>query len=223
MSEYGSLVTLADKGDINISSSLSTRLDNLKVQYQGELVSLTDERESLLREIAELKSARDVFLEETTMLNARNEELAQLNAHYMRRIEAASSELPQLAREKLSLERQRPAVVLQHSHTTSSSFGTSMDESADSTKHTRAQKPATGDATPRVFKWLGNAKEATATASAGPDSANEKNWLKHTFQHANVLRFTKCDHCGDKLWGSQLRCQGTNLAIILLCGCLQLF
>ena len=207
-------MTLADREDIDMSSSLSTRLDDLKAQYQGELVSLTDERESLLREIAELKSARDVFLEETTMLNARNEELAQLNAHYMRRIEAASSETPQLARENQPLERQRPAMVLQPSHTANSSFGTSTDESADSTKYTKAHKPASSEAALRVFKWRGNTKEATAAASTGPDSANEKSWLRHAFQHANVLRLTKCDHCGDKLWGSQFRCQGTNLIVV---------
>jgi hypothetical protein len=215
MLEYGSLMTLADRGDINISSSLSTRLDDLKAQYQGELVSLTDERESLLREIAELKSARDVFLEETTMLNARNEELAQLNAHYMRRIEAASSEPPQLARENQSLERQRPTPMLPPSHTANSSFGTSTDESADSTKYARVlQKPPPNDAALRVFKWRGNTKEAAATTSTGSDGANEKSWLRHAFQHVNVLRLTKCDHCGDKLWGSQVRCQGTRLAVV---------
>lgn len=206
-------ITLPRREDINISSSLSTRLDNLKAQYQGELVPLTDKRESLLREIAELRSARDIFLEETTMLNARNEELAQLNAHYMRRIEAASSEPPQLARETQSLEHQRPAVMLQPSNTANSSFGTSTDESVNSSKYTRVQKPATGDATLRVFKRRGNAKEAAASASTGPDSANEKNWLRHTFQHINVLRLTKCDHCGDKLWGSQFRCQACHMSI----------
>ena len=214
MSGYGSLVTLADRGDINIGSSLSTRLDDLKSQYQGELVALTDDRELLLREIAELRSARDVFLEETTMLNSRNEELAQLNAHYMRRIEAASSEPPQLARETQSLERQRQAVILQPSHTANSSFGTSTDESAEYTRHARTQKPTSGDAALRVFKWRGNTKEAAATASTGPESANEKSWLRHAFQHVNVLRLAKCDHCGDKLWGSQLRCQGTNFAVV---------
>ena len=218
MSRYGSLATLPDsREDINIYSSLSTRLDDLKSRYRGGLVSLTDERELLLREIAELRSARDVFLEETTMLNSRNEELAQLNAHYMRRIEAASSEPPQLARETQSLERQRPAVILQPSHTANSSFGTSTEESVDSGKSTRVQKPTTGDAALRVFKWRGNTKEATSTTSTGPDSANEKSWLRHAFQHANVLRLTKCDHCGDKLWGSQLRCQGTNLAVVVHC------
>lgn len=213
--EFGSLVTLADRGDVSISSSLSTRLDDLKAKYKGELVSLTDERESLLREIAELKSARDVFLEETTMLNARNEELAQLNAHYMRRIEAASSETPQLARENQSLERQRPAGMIQPSHTANSSFGTFTDESAESTKCARVlQKPPPSDAALRVFKWRGNTKEAAATTSTGPDGAGEKSWLRHAFQHVNVLRLTKCDHCGDKLWGSQFRCQGTSLAVV---------
>ena len=40
----------------------------------------------------ELRTARDTFLEETTVLNARNEELAQLSAQYTRRIDVATSE-----------------------------------------------------------------------------------------------------------------------------------
>ena len=33
---------------------------------------------------------------------------------------------------------------------------------------------------------------------------------EHTFQQLSVLRFTRCDHCGDKMWGSQLRCSGEH-------------
>jgi Rho-type GTPase-activating protein 1/2 len=180
-------------------------LDNLKGKYKGELVSLTDERESLLQEIAELRSAREIFLEETTMLNARNEELAQLNAYYVRRIEAASSGFPTPVQEKQSSERQRPALPLRPSHTVQSSFAASSDESVDSTKYAKAQqKPTTG-----VFKRRGNNKESTGFASAAQDGPIEKPRLKHTFQHVSVLRFLKCDHCGEKLWGGHARCQST--------------
>ena len=167
-------------------------------------MSLTNERESLLREIAELRSAREIFLEETTMLNARNEELAQLNAYYMRRIEAAQSEFPTPVRERQSPERQRPALPPQPSHTVQSSIAASSDESADSTKFAKAQQKSTG-----VFKRRGNNKESTGFASAAQDGPIEKPRLKHTFQHVSVLRFSKCDHCGEKLWGGQARCQST--------------
>jgi hypothetical protein len=203
-----------------VSRSFSTRLDNLKIQYKGELVSLIDERESLFREIAELQSARDVFLEETTMLNARNEELAQLNAHYMRRIEATSSESSMPAQEKglSERERQHPHLAIQSSHTVNSSIGASSDEGADLAKYTKGQqKPSTGDVHSRVFKWRGNNKETSAAASAAhtQDGPNEKTWLGHTFQQVSVLRLSKCDHCGEKLWGSQARCQGTCLKVIV--------
>ena len=141
------------------------------------------------------------------MLNARNEELAHLNAYYIRRIEAASSEYPTPVREKQSYERQHPALPLQPSHVVNSSFGASSDESTDLSKYAKAQqKPTTG-----VFKWRGNSKEPSA--SAGQDGPNEKPRSKHTFQfqQVNVLRLSKCDHCGEKLWGSQARCQSTYL------------
>jgi hypothetical protein len=139
------------------------------------------------------------------MLNARNEELAQLNAYYMRRIEAASSESPMPGREKHSSERQHPVLPLQPSHTVNSSFGASSDEGADSIKSSKGQqKHAAG-----VFKWRGNSKEAAALASAVQDGTNEKPVRKHLFQQVSVLRLSKCDHCAEKLWGSQARCQST--------------
>jgi Rho-type GTPase-activating protein 1/2 len=197
-----------------LSRSLSTRLDGLKAEYKSELVPLADERETLQREIAELQAARDVFLEETTMLNARNEELAQLNAHYMRRIEAASSE----PREKHPLD-QRPVANFQPSHSANGSpLGASAaDDSVDSTRYAKGQKQgsSSGDATLRVFKWRGHNHKDVSPASPAPEGANEKSLYKHTFQQVSVLRFTKCDHCAEKLWGFQARCQSTDAIIPL--------
>jgi hypothetical protein len=173
-------------------------------------MSLSNERESLLREIAELQMARNVFLEETTMLNVRNEELAHLNAHYMRRIEvAASSEPLPLVRENQSFERHRPVQPLQPSHTVNASIGISSDDSHESAKYVKVQKSTTGDAPLRVFKWRVNHKEGSTTSLAALDGPNEKSWLKHAFQNVSVLRLSKCDHCSEKLWGSQARCQST--------------
>jgi Rho-type GTPase-activating protein 1/2 len=191
-----------------LSRSLSTRLDGLKAEYKSELVSLADDRETLRREIAELQSARDVFLEETTMLNARNEELAQLNAHYMRRIEAASSE------PKHSLD-QRPVANFQPSHSANGS-ASAADDGVDSTRYAKGQKQgSSGDATLRVFKWRGHNHKDASPVSPAPEGANEKSPSKHTFQQVSVLRFTKCDHCAEKLWGFQARCQSTDPIIPL--------
>ena len=201
-----------DRDGTILSRSLSTRLDNLKAQYKSELMSLSNERESLLREIAELQSDRNVFLEETTMLNVRNEELAHLNAHYMRRIEAAASSAPlPPVRENQSFERHRPVKPLQPSHTvnaSNASIGLSSDESHESAKYMKVQqKSMTGDAPLRVFKWRGGHKEGSTTSLAALDGPNGKSWLKHAFQSVSVLRLSKCDHCSEKLWGSQARCQ----------------
>jgi hypothetical protein len=38
----------------------------------------------------------------------------------------------------------------------------------------------------------------------------------HAFQQVSVLRLARCDHCGDKLWGSQLRCSGMQYFISLI-------
>lgn len=207
-----------DRDGTTLGRSLSTQLDNLKAQYRSELMSLSGERESLLREIAELQIARNVFLEETTMLNVRNEELAHLNAHYMRRIEvAASSESLPPVRENLSFERHRPAQPLQPSHTANASIGLSSDESHESAKYVKVQqvqqKSTTGDAPLRVFKWRGNHKEGSTASLTALDGPNEKSLFKHAFQNFSVLRFLKCDHCNEKLWGSQARCQLCNISV----------
>jgi Rho-type GTPase-activating protein 1/2 len=166
-----------------------------------------------MREIAELRSARDVFLEETTMLNSRNEELAQLNAHYMRRIEAASSE----AREKPSLDSQRSVVNFQPYNPANGLLASSTDESVDSSRYAKGPKPSSSDAALRVFKWRGHNKDTSTATSPAFDGANERNLYKHTFQQVSVLRFTRCDHCGEKLWGSQFRCQSTDADRCSLC------
>ncbi|CCM05062.1 uncharacterized protein FIBRA_07268 [Fibroporia radiculosa] len=88
-SKSSSTAVNSEDGAVAVTRALSMRFDNIKSQYQHELLPLTEQREALLREITELKASRDAFLEETTVLNARNEELAQLNAQYVRRLEAA--------------------------------------------------------------------------------------------------------------------------------------
>jgi hypothetical protein len=71
---------------------LSSRLDYTKAQYRRELEPLEEKRERLLHDIAELREARAIFVEETTALNTRNEQLAELNAQIALQIQAAAAD-----------------------------------------------------------------------------------------------------------------------------------
>ena len=216
--------SIGSEASTSLSRSLTMRLETLKSQYQHDLIPLTDERGSLLREIAELKAARDTFLEETTMLNARNEELAQLHAIYIRRTENAApipEPLPAI-KEKPSQQFDRPATapstVLQPSNAANAG-GLTADDSVDSSPFVKVQKPTPAEMMAEPpgtlrgkFKWLGNNKETGSTPLVTTPVVDEKkgriNKLLHSFQQVSVLRVTRCDHCGDKLWGSQARCTG---------------
>ena len=199
------------------------RFDNIKVQYKHELIPLTEQRETLLREIAELKASRDAFLEETTVLNKRNEELAQLNAQYQRRLEGAEVMKPEpphnvlQERQTNSFDRARSPPMLNSS--LSSTTLALSDESTDTTttkvvKITRADvqdMPAVAmggqqQARPR-FKWPGTkAPKENVAVMNGMDPGKPKWRTEHVFQQISVLRVARCDHCGDKMWGSQLKC-----------------
>ena len=183
-----------------LGRSLSVRFDNIKDQYAAELLPLNQRRENILREIEELKASRDALLEETTMLNARNEELAQLNAQYIRRMEASGMELPPL-QEILGDKPDIRTQLALNASATSSTVAFS-DESADRyIKITKQEIPE--HPTPQAkgkFKWPGKA----AKDLFWPDK--NKNRAEHSFVQISVLRVARCDHCGDKMWGSQLRC-----------------
>lgn len=210
-----------------LSRSLTMRLDNIKKQYQHELVPLTQQRETLIREIVELKSAREQFLEETTVLNARNEELAQLSAQYTRRMEVAQSDAPPAAdvlpvkpepisREKksTSFDRGRPPLELltpvQPSLGTGPSPSTSTLVEDREIKVIRVPKPDFTDINTvsthkhGIFKWPGYRMRDQTLA---PGDSRGKPNFEHNFQPASALRFTRCDQCGEKLWGgSHFRC-----------------
>lgn len=195
------------------------RFDNIKTQYQHELIPLTEQREILVRELAELRASRDAFLEETTVLNQRNEELAQLNAQYQRRLEAATNPGPpkednvlQERRDNNSFDRARSPPMLNAS--VSSTTLAATDESAE-TKFIKISKPDVQD-TPqpvkaRFIKWPGSkAAPKENVAMNGVDQGKPKWRTEHIFQQVSVLRVARCDHCGDKMWGSQLRCTGKS-------------
>lgn len=226
-------------GEVSItqlSRSLTMRLDNIKKQYQHELIPLTQQRETLIREIADLKSAREQFLEETTVLNARNEELAQLSAQYTRRMDTSRSDPPPppdvapakpepMLHEKksTSFDRVRPHQELlppvQPSLSTGSNPSTSTLVDDREIKVIRVPKPDFCDVMPPskhgIFKWPGNRKDQTFA----PTDPKGKGNFEHNFQPASALRFTRCDHCGDKLWGgSHFRCTSALFGLYVFGG-----
>jgi hypothetical protein len=199
-----------------LQRSLTSRFDNLKSQYKRELEPLLQQRETLLREINELKEERTICLEETTALNARNEELSELNAQTSRQIESSihggtmrswspmsSSVGSQQQHQTPSTPKNTPLPPVPQDlgylgSTSSVATTTTLQEERDEPKATPNEKRS---------KWFKPSKETirpVIDALAPP--AAEKETLRHNFQQQTVLRLTRCDHCGDKMWGTQLRC-----------------
>ena len=210
-----------------LGRSLTMRLDNIKNQYQHELVPLTRQRDALNREILDLKATRDMFLEETTVLNARNEELAQLSAQYARRMDSSNipdapptyrheAHPPPHERRSNSFDRHRPqqsgsapGVQPSFSTSTTTSSTTLSDESTGlGRSHKNPPEMGSPISRPGKFKWKPSKSRDPASATSTDHVASGRR--EHTFQQLSVLRLTRCDHCGDKMWGSQLRCTSTS-------------
>jgi hypothetical protein len=209
-----------------MDQSLTSRLDTIKEQYREELEPLTAQREALIREIAELKESRDLVLEESSSLAAKNEDLAELNAQLNRQAEAMQD----------SLSRQRPPTIFGKSrgHPSGSPSLSSLATSAtlheapeETARVVKVSKPESlMEAAPRKFKWYKSSKgPETVTSSASiskplglPMDRNrnrpsmDTGVREHVFQQHSTMRFTRCEHCNDKMWGLQeLRCAGKIL------------
>lgn len=209
----------ADVVDGTLTRSLTTRLDSIKTQYRRELQPLTQQREELQREIAELKQTRDLFLEEVTVLNARNEELAELNAGSERQLELTprASDRPPKPPGKAYHPINSPS---QSSSATSFNSSGGMDDSRLEAKFVKVSKAdyidANQSAAARKFKWYkGPGKDASTSRVDLPlvpekDKTGPRNAFEHSFQQISVLRVARCDHCSDKMWGSQLRCSSAS-------------
>ncbi|KAH9485348.1 N-chimaerin [Psilocybe cubensis] len=216
----------ADVGPTNLGRSLTKKLEGIRNQYQRELVPLTEQKEVLTREIAELKAVRDVFLEETAALNARNEELAQLSAVYSRRLDNATPEAVPEAPSKPEASQspndntrsQAPTYLVPPSLSTSTSGSTTVYDDSAEPRIIKAQKSENELHTPAKpkFKWPGTkAKDFSSPSSS--ETTKGKAHIEHNFQQLSILRFTRCDHCGDKMWGSQLRCTVCSTSIHVRC------
>ncbi|KAJ7594830.1 hypothetical protein C8J56DRAFT_927746 [Mycena floridula] len=200
----------------NLGRTLTVRLDKLKTQYQRELVPLTEQREALAREIMELKAVRDVFLEETTVLNARNEELAQLSAQYTRRMDAVpenSSMESYATPRKTSEDRLRNQMQQQPAQ---SPNYPAADDTVD-LRYLKTPKAENELPTPskKFIKWPTRTNKEAANPSLSDSRGKPPS--EHNFQQMSILRFTRCDQCQEKMWGSQLRCATCSISVHVRC------
>ncbi|KZT40543.1 RhoGAP-domain-containing protein, partial [Sistotremastrum suecicum HHB10207 ss-3] len=212
-----------------LSRSLTTRFDGIKSQYRKELEPLIQQKESLAREINELKEVRDSIMEETTALNARNEELSDLNTQIARKLETSVPTGTKAAPAPGSVSKPKFNSTQSAPNTsgTNASFGPPQSQSVDGDDKTlRAPKPVETHEhhTAKVgkFKWYKAGKENTAprNESLGISVSSEKGRLTaaaHNFSQMSILRMARCDHCSDKMWGSQLRCQACGLSVHARC------
>ncbi|KAI0771795.1 hypothetical protein BC629DRAFT_1583291 [Irpex lacteus] len=205
-------------GPGRLSRALSVRFDNIKNQYQGELLPLTKEKEAIFREIAELKAMRDAVLAETAAISARNEALAQLNAQYANRADASASD-----QSHDSDKRDGSFDNATHPFITTSSSATAFsDESTEQrwVKPSKTDIPETqiGNTVRGKFRWPGSKAAPSSGGTKEQYTVPPESKPKHNFQQISVLRVARCDHCGDKMWGSQLRCNVCNVAVHTRCG-----
>ncbi|KAG8834708.1 hypothetical protein FRC17_007614 [Serendipita sp. 399] len=221
-----------------LSRSLTNRFDNLKVKYRRDLEPLIAEKESLQREISELKQAKELCLEETTALTSRNDELMELNmaltrqseqlqsANKVRPPERKASKPTPLPTLPASSAQPTPLTASSTVYASSASIVTYVEEDK-STKSSKSDSEAGN--TLRKFPWF-KGKDINAAARDNAASLSKlqnsmspippekaKPVLRHNFQQQSVLRFARCDYCGDKMWGTQLRCSNCSTACHTRC------
>ncbi|PWN34217.1 RhoGAP-domain-containing protein [Meira miltonrushii] len=170
---------------------LVARFEGIKEKYRREIDGLSAERDALLIEIEELRQSRDVFADETTALNAKNEELNGTLALLQRRVEHAQvsdqtgssqpASMPSTARAVHGgfgfgfggAKNGKGSVSANATPTISDSMMTSQQAGfiPDTTEHYAISAPipvTKVEAAPRKFKWMKAPKLTTDSArSAG--------------------------------------------------------
>ncbi|ORY33516.1 hypothetical protein BCR39DRAFT_463757 [Naematelia encephala] len=210
----------------NLSQSLTNRLDTIKEQYREELEPLTAQREALQREIAELRETKESFLEESTALAAKNEELAELNASLTRQAEAIQDAMPRIRPLAFNKGRSHPSGSPSLSSLATSA--TLQEVPEETARVVKVTKPEPIEAAPaRRFKWYKSSRGpdmSSASASISkplalpPDRnknqrpSTEFGIREHTFQQHSSMRLTRCELCADKMWGLQeVRCSSCGM------------
>jgi hypothetical protein len=214
-----------------LTRSITSKLNNLKDKYRRELEPLTAEKQVLKREISDLRDTRNLYLEESVELSTRNEELVERNTRLAKQTEAMQDMLNRHHRPP-HLRGARQHISGSPSMSSLTTSATLHDHPDDMLKGMKALKIEPLETAPaaRRFKnkWYKSSKGpeiqhiASVSISKPLTTLNEKSKPRpshdpaireHVFQPHSILRFCKCEHCGDKMWGLQeQRCASTFLA-----------
>lgn len=226
------------KEPANLSRSLTGRFENLKTKYRRELETMIADRQVLQREIQELKQAKEACLEETTVLVSRNDELHELNMSMTRQLEQIQSAIKTTQNNNRKASKATPLPPLNSAPTLAgtvnsaqtstpiSSTSGSVEEKEDAKYLKGAKSDSEAGYTMKKFPWfkgkensLGPVPPSKPQQTFVPPPVQEKPKLnmRHNFQQQSVLRFARCDYCGDKMWGTQLRCSSCSIAVHTRC------
>ncbi|KAJ9103392.1 hypothetical protein QFC19_004491 [Naganishia cerealis] len=204
-----------------LTRSITSKLNNLKDKYRRELEPLDVEKQVLKREIGDLRDTRNLYLEESVALSAKNEELADLNARLSKQTEAMQDLINRHHRQPhLRSTRQHiSGSPSMSSITTSTTLHELPDDMLKGIKAMKIEPLETAPAARRFKnKWYKSSKgpelQHTASASISKPLTGNVDRIKgrpshdpgmreHVFQPHSILRFCKCEHCGDKMWGLQ--------------------
>ena len=87
-----------------------------------------------------------------------------------------------------------------------------MTDDRDDARFVKVTKADYVDASTRKgFKWNAKKHPLPSVQERGAPADKPRNNFEHSFQQISVLRVARCDHCNDKMWGSQLRCSRKSL------------
>lgn len=209
-------------------------MNSIKQDYLDELEPLIASKAQLQREISDLRDTRNLYIEESTALSAKNDELTELHQRLLKKQESLQ--------EGLSRARPPTAYLKGHKmHISGSPSLSSLATASLSTLHDVAEDAirgsklgnnqateATAPATKNRFKWYKSSKGPETAISAGSISkplgivekpktrpSHEVSLREHAFQPQTILRFSKCEYCGEKMWGLQeLRCTGEFFSVL---------
>ncbi|KTW27830.1 uncharacterized protein T551_02797 [Pneumocystis jirovecii RU7] len=68
-----------------------------------------------------------------------------------------------------------------------------------------------------IHNECGNTSLLSSLNNLTFNNSLSSNNLKHTFSTYTFLRITKCDYCGGKLWGNEMRCLGCGIPCHIKC------
>ncbi|CEI99882.1 hypothetical protein RMCBS344292_13958 [Rhizopus microsporus] len=235
LAEINSLVAKAAAvgSDLNVEKSI----------VSTEVESLQQERNHLRQDIKSLESVRDDVLHEMIMLNTKNAQLTEINNDLSRRMSEREKEAAAvMAGTSFIHFSPSPSLSSETSSITPMQRKSSENSIFNNRKLTTSPEPKPGFKLKKtMFSKLSGKNKDPAVAIYGqnhfssstfslhpydkrdvkPSKQSQENIVQHgshSFQPTSFLRPTKCDGCGETLWGlSELRCAGCLCATHARC------